>query len=119
MNDATKSATSELAEWRLVWLKAVAMAWHKPEFEKDLLEDARKALKSHLNYDLPANLHIKVVATKGTDSQWKDVEGSWSLSPEEVTLYLPPRPSDVNDKAIAFSELDESSARSFPEICCL
>lgn len=119
MNDATKSATSELAEWRIVWLKAVAMAWNKPDFEKDLLEDARKALKFHLSYDLPANLNIKVMAPKGAESHAQGLEGGWSLPLEDVTLYLPPKPSDVKGEAIALAQFYETNAHPCPDICCL
>jgi ribosomally synthesized peptide (two-chain TOMM family) len=96
-------------EWYSIWLRAVALAWQNPEFEKLLKSDPRKGLKQEFDYDLPEGIDLKVVDSASK----RDVEGK--LNKAELELLLPPKPKDIGDHAVALAELVDKHGRGN---CC-
>jgi ribosomally synthesized peptide (two-chain TOMM family) len=102
--------------WQAAWLRAIALAWAKDGYREELLKDAAKFLKTHCDYDLPQSLEIKVLEDK--DSQWipgdpKEFNWRWRLRKAKLTLYLPKKPEDEEECAIALAAY-ESAGKVYP-----
>jgi ribosomally synthesized peptide (two-chain TOMM family) len=104
----TKKTTAGASQWRTIWLKAVVKSWSDKAFAQRLKKDARAALKE-LNYDLPKEIELTVVAVTSKDDGWLGETAGWKLPPiqtkTKITLPLPPAPADEADQAIAIASL--------------
>ncbi|NBD09297.1 MULTISPECIES: BMA_0021/BMA_0022 family TOMM bacteriocin [Corallococcus] len=105
-------AQATVNDWQAVWMRAVALAWKEPAFEKALQEDPRHALKQRFDFELPAGIHLKVVPATAQDTA---KASDWLLHSAEVELPLPKKPANVADHAVALSSLTDTYNRSH---CC-
>jgi ribosomally synthesized peptide (two-chain TOMM family) len=56
---------ADFSSWQGTWLQALALAWDNESFRQALLDDARSAIKTHLNVEIPGTFPIRVV--EGSD----------------------------------------------------
>ncbi|RYZ37295.1 MAG: hypothetical protein EOO71_28570 [Myxococcaceae bacterium] len=105
-------ARATVNDWQSVWMRAVALAWKEPSFEKALLSDARQALKERFDFEMPAGMQLKVVPATGSEAV---AANEWKLANAEVELPLPKKPANVADHAVALSSLTDTYNRSH---CC-
>lgn len=97
-------------DWHAVWMQAVARSWRDPEFEKQLKENPRQALKDGFNFKLPEGINLKVVPSSSRQDP-----SEWKLLSADVEMPLPPKPKDVDDHAVALSSLTNTYNRDH---CC-
>ncbi|CAM3250311.1 MAG: hypothetical protein EOO71_30530 [Myxococcaceae bacterium] len=105
-------AKATVNDWQSVWMRAVALAWKEPSFEKALLADPRQALKERFDFEMPAAIQLKVVPATGAEA---GTPNEWKLGGAEVELPLPKKPANVADHAVALSSLTDTYNRSH---CC-
>jgi ribosomally synthesized peptide (two-chain TOMM family) len=105
-------AQATVNDWQAVWMRAVALAWKEPAFEKALKDNPRQALKQRFDFDLHPSIQLKVVPAGSTDVSPAD---AYKVNSAEVELQLPKKPADVADHAVALSSLTDTYGRSH---CC-
>ncbi len=98
---------SELQTWRAVWFQAVARAWKDAAFKAELVTDARAALTTHFNYDIPQDAEIRVVEA---------AQSGPTLGTTE--LVLPDKPDDVDDEAVTLAALARQLADTSTTCIC-
>lgn len=124
--DSQPGAMEGHMRWQVVWPRVVAKAWRDPEFHKDLLADAEKAIEDKFSFRFAESLKLTVKdeprnvvfnIDKAYNSTPGSAEDPWNgLSPMELTLFLPPKP-DVDLQAVAITAY-EDTGRTYPFTCC-
>lgn len=91
----------QFLEYRAVIIKAIARAWHDPDYRRELQEDPVSALKT-LGYSYPFKIKLKVQTDTST---WTPgVNGGWTTCRQnKLTLVLPPAPARKEDYAVALA----------------
>ncbi|MDI1449280.1 hypothetical protein [Polyangium sp. 6x1] len=114
----TIEALRTLEEWQIAWTKAVALVWSDPEkYETALKDDPRAFLAQHCDYHLHQSASLVVKGSSSQDSEAKSEDpDAVPLPGAHVTLWLPRRPSNIQDAPLALVEY--MRGRSYPCFCC-
>ena len=117
--DLSAQAFAQQLRWQLVWLRAIADAWHFPEFRKQLTTKTgsalRKLFKDRYDYDLNKYLDLRIVEVSEKDQKKMRQPGflPFEMIPNmQLTLYLPP-PPDPEHQAIAITDYADAG-RVYP-----
>jgi ribosomally synthesized peptide (two-chain TOMM family) len=95
---------SSTGDWQTVWIKAVARAWRDPVFEKELIADPKGTLAKHFQFVVSPGIDLKVAPASTPGVDYTD-PASLQIPQASITLGLPAKPADVNDHAVALSDL--------------
>ncbi|HYO59081.1 BMA_0021/BMA_0022 family TOMM bacteriocin [Archangium sp.] len=101
---------SGTVEWMRVWRQAVALSWRDEAFKRELLQDARQALRTRFQYDLPEHIDLKQLGFSELARGWMAPATLPADAPEREHLhkYDSVEWMHVWQRAIALSWRDES-----------
>jgi ribosomally synthesized peptide (two-chain TOMM family) len=110
----------EFANFKVVLIEAMALAWVEPAFRKRLEVDAAAALRSLQHYQISWNLGV--VIKNDLSARWdppqQDRPSGWHLPTKDIiTLNLPAKPSAVQSEPVALAAYNAAGA-AYPFTCC-
>ncbi|HEY1690564.1 MAG TPA: BMA_0021/BMA_0022 family TOMM bacteriocin [Polyangiaceae bacterium] len=104
----------DFLEFGGVTLRAIALAWARPEFATQVQDDALAALQAWLGYTCPWNLRI-VVATQAFT--WARDRGEWTNLPNNVLEVDLPETPKVDFQPVALTAYNNTGS-AYPFTCC-
>lgn len=107
----------DFTEFKIALVAAMAKAWADRSYLDVLTTNATVALNRIPNYTVPWDFAIRV--QNDEKISWSETEGwSWnSMSPNILTLYLPPAPTELNSQPLALAMYNAAGAK-YPFTCC-
>jgi ribosomally synthesized peptide (two-chain TOMM family) len=111
---------NDFTSFAVALLGAIAAAWKTPGRGTELTIDAKAALQSIREYQLPWDMIVTIENDKG--ARWFDIGkpglSYWTLGKHHVlTLHLPSKPEDMDSAPIALAAYNEAGA-TYPFTCC-
>jgi len=117
---------SATLRWRIVWTRAISMAWEKEDYEKSLIADPRTFFKQWFDYELNPDLDLEIQKAPESAAYIPDPPNGtpvskfdpWMNMPKnKVTMMLPPAPKNVELRAVAITFYADTG-RSHPFTSC-
>lgn len=107
-----------IRDWETCWLRAIGLAWRDDALKAELLADAPAFLRRHCGYEMPDTMHIMVEEDPG--SKWSpNAQGkSWVARPNVLTVFLPAKPDDSRDWAVALADFEGVGTMMPFSFCC-
>jgi ribosomally synthesized peptide (two-chain TOMM family) len=88
--DATYDKFIEL---RAAIVESIALAWQNNDFKTVFMENPKKFMKKHLDYDFPFNMILEIDDESERKRTWQPLDtGGWVGPNNTLEMILPPKP---------------------------